>query len=37
MEYFLNEMKHQVKSFSVDFLAGSVAGIAVTLVGHPFE
>lgn len=34
---WITEFMHTSKSFVVDFVAGSVAGVAVTLSGHPFE
>jgi hypothetical protein len=40
MEYsedWMMNFEHKSGSFIIDFLAGSFAGIAVTLTGHPFE
>jgi hypothetical protein len=36
-EEWIMDFIHESKSFMLDFTAGSVAGIAVTLTGHPFE
>jgi hypothetical protein len=40
MEYseeLMMDYEHKSGSFIIDFFAGSFAGIAVTLTGHPFE
>jgi len=40
MEYseeWMMDFIHESKSFASDFSAGSLAGIGVTLTGHPFE
>jgi hypothetical protein len=40
MEYaeeWMMDFVHESKSFLVDFISGSIAGVAVTLSGHPFE
>jgi hypothetical protein len=40
MEYseeWMMDFIHGSKSFVSDFIAGSLAGFAITLTGHPFE
>jgi hypothetical protein len=36
-EKWVMNMIHEGKSFIVDFISGSAAGVAVTVTGHPFE
>ena len=36
-EQLMIEFIHESKSFMLDFISGSLAGVAVTLSGHPFE
>ncbi len=36
-EAWMVDFKHNFKIFGIDFIAGSIAGMAVTLSGHPFE
>jgi hypothetical protein len=36
-EEWMMDFIHESKSFVTDFLAGSIAGVSVTLTGHPFE
>jgi len=36
-EEVLMNFYHESKSIMFDFAAGSIAGVAVTLSGHPFE
>ncbi len=36
-EEWMMDFIHESKNFTLDFIAGSVAGVAITLTGHPFE
>jgi hypothetical protein len=36
-EEWMMDFVHESKSFMLDFISGSLAGVSVTLSGHPFE